>query len=45
MELAYYDVTFRSTPNSVYTKTSVYCHGEYEAIQNSSYPLPLLLFC
>lgn len=32
MELAFYDVTFRSTPNSVYSKTSVYCRGEYEAI-------------
>ncbi len=32
MELAFYDVTFRSTPNSVYSKTSIYCHGEYEAI-------------
>ncbi|MBR3965676.1 MAG: hypothetical protein IKJ91_01225 [Clostridia bacterium] len=32
MELAYYDVTFRSEPYASHTKSGVYCHGEYEAI-------------
>lgn len=32
MESAHYDVVYRATPTSVYSKMSVYCHGEYEAI-------------
>ena len=33
MELAYYEITYRRDPHAVYSKMSVYCHGEFEAIE------------
>lgn len=33
MALAHYDVVYRATPTSVLSKMGVYCHGEYEAIE------------
>ena len=32
MELSHYDVVYRATPTSGYSKMPIYCHGEYEAI-------------
>ena len=45
MELAHYDVVYRATPTSVYSKMSVYCHGEYEAIDKVKklYPKAVLI--
>lgn len=33
MELAHYVVTYRDGPNGCYVTYPVYCHGEYEAIE------------
>ena len=40
MELAYYEVTFRREPLSAYSKSSIYCHGEYEAIADIKSKFP-----
>ena len=32
MKSEFYEVTYRQTPNSSYSKTAVFCHGEFEAI-------------
>lgn len=40
MESAYYEVTFRQTPNATYSKSYVYCHGEFEAIADVKRKFP-----
>lgn len=40
MESAYYEVTYRREPTSAYSKMSVYCHGEYEAIADVKSKFP-----
>ena len=40
MKSEFYEVTYRQTPTSAYTKVAIFCHGEYEAIADIKSKFP-----